>query len=274
MSADGCYLCRGRDLETVEAVRPPYRVLRCAACDLRFVTPQPPPDSLARAYDAGYYAPWLGGEAARRRALWGRRLRALAGAGATGPLLDVGCGDGAFLAAARAAGFQAQGTEFSPYAAALVRERLGVPVAEGELPDAALPQGAFGTVTLWHSLEHTRDPLAVLRAAHRALRPGGLLVVAVPNAEDRVFRWLYRLARGAPPHLFAPDDRELHLFYFSARSLEAILRRADFGAIRIGADRGQVEPLKRLVDLAGVLVSAVARRPWWGALLAHAVKPR
>lgn len=273
MTLVACHLCGRPDLETVEAAAAPYRVVRCPACDLRFVTPQPAAGELERAYGEAYYTPWRGPEARRRRALWRRRLRIVRGAGGRGPLLDVGCGDGGFLAVAREAGFEVQGTEFSPYAAAFVRRTHGIEVRQGELQATGLPADAFATVTLWHSLEHARDPLGVLRAVHRVLRPGGLAVVAVPNADDRVFRWLYRIVRGRPPHLFSPGDRELHLFHFSAPSLERILTRAGFHRIRIGPDLGQVEPAKRIADLAAALVSGLVRRRWWGALLALAEKP-
>lgn len=268
-----CYLCRGTALETIEQSAPPYRVLRCPSCDLRFVAPQPPEPLLAGAYDEDYYRPWLIEQAAARRALWRRRLRRLQRLGAKGPLLDVGCGDGGFLRIAREAGFEVQGTEFSAYAAAYIQRALGIQAAAGELQDVPLPDDAFNTITLWHSLEHTRDPLEVLRAARRLLRPGGLLVVAVPNARDAVFQRIYRMVRRRPPHLFSPTDRELHLFGFTANSLGTILARAGFEGFRVGPDYAQVLPGMRVLDWVATAVSTGAGQTWWNALLAYAWKP-
>ncbi len=274
MSADGiCYLCQGAALKTIEADFPPYRVVRCQTCDLFFVSPQPPKTQLIEAYGEDYYCPWHGQQAVARHALWRRRLRWLQKLGGSGPLLDVGCGDGGFLEAACEAGIEVRGTEFSPYAAAYIQRTLGIPVATGELQNLSLPDDAFNTITLWHSLEHTRDPLQVLRAARRLLRPSGLLVVAVPNARDVVFRWVYRLVKRHPPHLFSPADRELHLFGFTADSLRTILAQAGFERARVGPDHGQVLPSKRVLDWLATGVSSCLRRPWWNALLAYARKP-
>lgn len=274
MTADlRCYLCQGESLRVLEHGFPPYRVVWCPTCQLARVVPQPPASLLAQAYEEDYYRPWVGRQAAAREALWLRRLRHLRRLGARGPLLDVGCGDGGFLAAARRAGFDVQGTEFSAYAATYIRRELGLRVDAGELQELPLPTAAFRTVTLWHSLEHTRDPLEVLHTAWRLLLPGGLLLVAVPNSQDLVFQAAYRLLRGRAPHLFSPADRELHLFGFTAASLRAILARAGFEGVRVGPDHGQVPAGKRLLDGLAALVSACLRRPWWNALLATARKP-
>jgi SAM-dependent methyltransferase len=101
-------------------------------------------------------------------------------------LLDVGCGDGAFLAGMKEAGWEAHGVE--PDAAAAGRARanglsvVGAPLeeAEGELEPAS-----FDAVTLNHVLEHFHDPVEALRICRRLLRPGGTLWLATPNLDAR-----------------------------------------------------------------------------------------
>jgi hypothetical protein len=75
-------------------------------------------------------------------------------------------------------------------------------------------------VTLWHSLEHLRDPRGAFDRLYELLHPGGWLFAAVPDAQGlqaRVFgpRWF---------HLDVPR----HLFHFGEKSLRELYERAGF----------------------------------------------
>src|SRR5439155_3001922 len=125
-----------------------------------------------------------GREERPRAALWRRRLAQVTARAATGRLLDVGCGDGLFLAIAGRAGWSVEGIEFSPEGARRATHRLGRPIAVGDLARDTALAGPFDVITLWHVLEHLPDPATALRAARARLRPGGLLVAAVPNLDN------------------------------------------------------------------------------------------
>ncbi len=230
-----CSLCGGTRWQTREEA-PPYRVVECG-CGLVFVTPQPDQETLAAAYDRDYYEAWRA-QARQRERLWRRRLATVEGlAGAPGELLDVGCGTGEFLRLAQTRGWEVTGTEFSPYAAKVVGAH-GLTVVKGEIWEAGFPAGAFDVVTCWHVIEHAADPRRVIEEIHRVLRPGGWLALATPNLEDHIFRTAYVLARRHRPPLFEPDERELHLFYFSPRTLRALVVSAGFEVVEVGFDRG------------------------------------
>jgi SAM-dependent methyltransferase len=139
-------------------------------------------------------------------------------------LLELGCASGHFLAAAVARGYAAEGIEPGADQAAAARERAGVPVFAGTLADAALEEGAFDVVCGWHVLEHIPQPVDALRDLRRALRPGGALLLEVPNAESLAARhagrrWL---------HLDLPH----HVAQFGPRSLRAALQAAGFADVR------------------------------------------
>lgn len=230
-----CNLCGGTRWTTREEA-PPFRVVECR-CGLVFVTPQPDRDALAAAYDRDYYEAWQG-QARQRWRLWSRRLRTVeALVGTPGRLLDVGCGTGEFLRLARTHGWEVQGTEFSPYAAG-VAQADGLAVVAGEVWEAPFLAESFDLVTCWHALEHASDPKRIVRAISRLLRRGGFLLLATPNLEDRVLSAVYPLIRRQPLRLFDPDDREIHLFHFSARSLRAMVESAGLTVRRVGFDRG------------------------------------
>jgi SAM-dependent methyltransferase len=109
--------------------------------------------------------------------------------------LDVGCGDGQFLESIQVA--QAQGLEFNPEAVRRARAK-GLDVSDGEL--SSLPSGAFDVVTIFQVLEHVVDPVAILREIVRIVRPGGRVLIAVPNNDGVVGSAVQEPLNVAPHH--------------------------------------------------------------------------
>jgi len=273
-----CPACGSRQAIVFGAVPAPgaggISMVRCAECSLVYVSPVPPEATRAEAYGVDYYEPWQGREERARTRLWRRRLALVEERTSHGALLDVGCGDGLFLAIARDAGWAVEGIEFSPEGARRASKRLGRPVAVGDLAHERLLRGPFDVITLWHVLEHLGEPAPMLDAARVRLRPGGLLVVAVPNLHNLPMQWAYRLARGRPLPLYETGAREPHLSHFSPSTLAAFLKRRGFEGLEIGADRCALTLPKRLIDAGAALLSFVARRLLTDALVGFARRPR
>jgi SAM-dependent methyltransferase len=99
-----------------------------------------------------------------------------------GPVLDIGCGGGSFLAALKRRGYEVMGMDTSPRAAGILRARHGVPAACGHLPAHPFREHSFSAVTLFHVLEHLPNPMACLLALSELPALGGKLIVQVPNA--------------------------------------------------------------------------------------------
>jgi SAM-dependent methyltransferase len=198
-------------------------------------------------------------------------------------LLDVGCGDGAFLAGMQDAGWQVQGLE--PDAAAAERaRRSGVPVVDAPLEQAPFAPASFDAVTLQHVVEHFHDPLEALRICRRLLRPGGTLWLATPNLDARGHAAFGRDWLGLDP--------PRHLVLFTRSSLAGAVERAGFAvrafptaymaspsfpvsaAIAAGRDPSEPAPDLRMrgrVLAADVLVRHVPKRAEEIVLIAEAV---
>jgi SAM-dependent methyltransferase len=203
-----------------------FAVGHCAGCGLDLTQPQPAPSAVSAYYPAEYY----GRLGARRfpapvewaqKTLYGWRARAvekLAG-NRSGRVLDIGCGPGALLEAFRRRGWEVHGTELTDDSAARARQ-AGIPVHVGPLEPFPWPEGHFDAVVMWHVLEHCPDPVPVLDRVRRSLRPGGVLLVGVPNFGSPEAR----LTRDGWFHLDVPR----HLVHFTGASLEGALAETGF----------------------------------------------
>jgi len=144
-------------------------------------------------------------------------------------LLDIGCGAGTLLSAARKNGWNAQGLDVSAGAVKHVRD-MGFEVYEGELQAAAFPSEFFDVVTAAELLEHLIDPRPLLQEVARILRPGGLFWTTTPHARGLSGRML-----GLKWRCIWPPE---HLQLFSVRGLKTLLRDAGFQQLRIDTTGG------------------------------------
>lgn len=142
-----------------------------------------------------------------------------------GRLLDIGCGNGEFLARARALGWDVAGIEPDPAAAQIARERLGLNILAPTLPAAQLPAESFDAVTLSHVIEHLLDPLATLRECGRILKPGGRLIVATPNIQS--------LGHGYWKRSWVGLDPPRHIILFSPRALRRLVEQAGLRVVEL-----------------------------------------
>jgi len=213
-----CEATRATPRFAVEGVA--SRLVVCEGCGTGRLHPLPDGDALRALYPPHYY-----GDLGRKFlppiefvVRWvGRRHASFLASGLPrgGRVLDVGCGRGLLLGALADRGFEAHGFEVSEAAAQGADPRAKIRVA-ARLEEAGYPDAHFDGAILWHVLEHVPDPRATLAAVRRLMRPGGRLVVAVPNFASAQARW----AGPAWFHLDLPR----HLWHFP---LSALLRLLD-----------------------------------------------
>jgi len=142
-----------------------------------------------------------------------------------GNVIDAGCGDGGQLAGLTP-GFVPFGVEVSTELAQAANERfsaqggacVNAPTLEGL---KSFPDHYFSAATLRSYLEHEMNPLPVLREIYRALQPGGMAIVKVPN-----YGSLNRMVMGEKWCGFRYPD---HLNYFTPTTLRKMAKKAGFG---------------------------------------------
>lgn len=214
----------------------PWRVVRCRGCGLVYRNPaekrgalhamyrdaEPTRDALLALHDAqtGSYRAQL------------RRLHRVLGRRGTG--LEVGSYAGAFLAAARAHGWQFEGLDVNPIAAAFARS-FGFAVHDGDVEQFQPPRSRrYDVVAIWNTFDQLPDPAAAVRAAARLLNAGGALAIRVPNGECYI-RWRGR--RGGMRLLAYNNLLTFPYRYgFTRSSLTHLLEESGFRVERVVRD--------------------------------------
>ena len=206
-----------------------HQFVRCGECALVFLNPMYSDEELKALYPEDYYAYQEEVQAGR----WKTRAKRLLGywQGTKDPgfeipgeMLDIGCGAGSFLAAMRDRGWSVRGVEINESAAQKAQAK-GLDVFCGTLQVARLASESFDYIRASHSFEHMTRPHEVLDEVYRLLRPGGKLLIAVPNR------------RSIAAHLFGKNWYHLcppvHAFQYSVTSLSRLLTMHDFDVDRI-----------------------------------------
>jgi 2-polyprenyl-3-methyl-5-hydroxy-6-metoxy-1,4-benzoquinol methylase len=181
--------------------QPSFQSWRCTRSQLRFITPAMPGNgdfyAKLRAFDWYYHSEKWEYNSASRRVQRGQRL------------LDVGCGDGAFIEMMSAKGVISEGLELNPTSVACAHSK-GLSVWARLTHEHVMEPGfmPYDVVSTFQVLEHVDAPLAFLRSLVTLVKPGGTLMIGVPNcdgwagATGGVLQW--------PPH---------HLTWWGSASL-------------------------------------------------------
>ncbi len=244
-----CLLCGE---EEYSVVFPPglaqrHQVVRCGSCGFMYASPQIEANHdhwpEERDFDYAVRSPMrIQKERVQVRDLAPTRKLVAALHPNRGKCVEVGCGLGFQLAAFEDDGWDVLGIEPDKHACRHATEKLGVPTICSVFREGLLPDASVDVLVMLHVIEHVPDPIAALRAVHRALRPGGHLILETPRYDTLMFRLLRHRERNV-----SLDD---HVFFFTVESLRRAYELAGF------ALEGQVFPgrslsAERLVQLAG-----------------------
>lgn len=226
-----CPLCHA-DAHTVAREFSPYKVVRCRSCNLHYLSPRLSEAAMQRIYeDDSYfedgevgYTSYLEQEASLRYS-FGTFLRQLQKRSLTGgDLLEVGCGHGFFLEAARPYFQRCVGVDFSPAVVASARSRANQ-VYQGGIE--SIPRSeTYDCIVLISVIEHVHEPVDFLRTLRTHLRPSGRLIVATPDVSG-VFQRM--LGRRWPAYQVIPE----HVAFYNRKTLSSLMTKA--GLTRVTA---------------------------------------
>lgn len=133
-----------------------------------------------------------------------------------GRILDVGAAAGAFVRAAKDAGWNSYGIEPCRYLVKFGKEKLalGRYLNAGTIED--VKHGKFDIITFWDVIEHTSDPSDTIKTAVRNLDNDGYIVVNVPDISSIIPRMM---------GMRWPFYESAHLYYFTGKTLDDLMRK-------------------------------------------------
>jgi 2-polyprenyl-3-methyl-5-hydroxy-6-metoxy-1,4-benzoquinol methylase len=148
-----------------------------------------------------------------------------------GRVLDVGCGVGNYLDLFKAKPeFDVEGVEYSSYAAQKAIDK-GLKVYRGDLRELSLQAEEYDVVAALYVLEHVREPVEVLGEMLRLLKPGGYIILAVPN-----YNYLKLMRTGLVSRILFKKTTNLypaeHLQNFTPRTIEYAIRKAGLTPVK------------------------------------------
>ena len=200
-------------------------VLRCPDCGLIYCVAMRDNEDMRKHYSKKYFEPYLKTESIHLKKRFSKRINEIKQYSFPGKLLDVGCGAGFFLKLAADVGYTVEGLELSSYAVQYAKQKFGLRVSLGDPVSADIKPQSFDIITLWHVLEHLRDPMAFLGQVNRLLKKDGLLAVEIPNIGSPM-----AYIAGMHWELMAPKE---HFYYFNMHTISRYLADAGFAVMRI-----------------------------------------
>ena len=221
----------GFEFSTVDIFKDHFELHRCADCDTVFLYPYPTDEQLQNAYADDYYGEKeekfeslfekiVDGFRRRRAVRLSRRLDKGAA------VLDVGCGNGKFL---QELNLKKPCRLFGVEPGKKQAERAGripeITLKQGVLEAGDFPDESMDAVTLFHVFEHLPEPAKTLEIVDRVLKPGGLLVLSMPNINSLQSKWF----RGKWLHLDPPR----HLLFLPISALDREMRKRGFEPVSL-----------------------------------------
>lgn len=223
----------------------------CKDCKLIFQFPIPPKDEIAALYPNEYYA-----EKPEYGFLYERglrmRCRVVLKHKKIGRLLDIGCATGEFMRAMRDwYQWQVNGIELDQTAADIGINRYQLNITIGDFNALRIPDQKFDVITLWDVLEHLPDPAETISKIRTVIKPDGLLVIRVPNADScdaSIFK-----------QYWAGYDPPRHFFVFRKKTLKRLLQENGFSCFESSSSIGSYLNFVKSVKF---LLTAKQISPW------------
>lgn len=198
-----------------------FSIKECNSCNLWFTSPRPADDELGPYYETGEYIShndkkeglvdrlyhMVRNYSLKKKTALINRVNEGAGT-----LLDYGAGTGHFAGTAQKAGWTVEGIEPSEEARKVAKSTNGLQLKKPE--EQVWRSGQYNVITLWHVLEHLPNLQTHIEQFANALKPGGAVIIAVPNHESADSK--------AYGNKWAALDVPLHLYHFKKKNIKEL----------------------------------------------------
>lgn len=200
------------------------RVVKCNDCGLIYINPVLDPSMVLEGYRKGTDETFVSQNEARKKTFTKCLKLIEKYCKKPGKILDVGTAGGAFLHICKQKGWEVSGCEVNEWLCKWGKKNYRIPINSGTLFDQKYKASSFDVITLWDVLEHTPDPKKVLKECNRILKPGGLLIINIPD----IGTWIAKLMRRKWVFLLS-----VHLFYFTKKTIIKMMENSGYEVLRI-----------------------------------------
>ena len=226
-----------------------WNIVKCANCDLVYVNPR-----ITEEVNFAFYQFTIMGDQKNvndyfitaekfHTSKWDRMVRVIQTYQDEGCILDVGCGNGAFLLCARSKGYHVFGEDVSTFFINLCHNSYDLDVFLGSLEDLHLPVKSFDVITCFDVIEHSRNPKKLINEIQKILKPNGILVLSTHDIGSFGARFY-----GKKWRMIYPIG---HLLYFSKNTIAKLLVQNGFTIERVARsniiDKNKVSELINLI---------------------------
>ena len=213
-----CLVCNSDKLKNMQAYFDAHELVKCKSCGLVFMENIPSLEVLNKHYSnysyssEGYLSPITVQS-------YNALLDEFEPYRKTNKILDVGCGRGWFLEAAKKRGWDVYGTEYSEEAIKIC-ESNGLEMRHGKLNPDTFSSEEFDVITSFEVIEHINNPQEETSHIYNFLRKGGLFYLTTPN-----FNCYLRYYLKADYNIIEYPE---HLTYYTRSTLKNLLKNQGF----------------------------------------------
>jgi SAM-dependent methyltransferase len=209
-----------------------FKVVQCDACGCRFTNPRPTEETIGNYYKSENYVSHSGTKKGfinriyhlvRSRSIV-KKEKLISSLTQQKNILDIGCGTGDFLAHCQKKGWNITGVEPDESARALSQKNHGFTIHDVSALQQ-FEQEKFDVITMWHVLEHVYHLKEDVRHFYHLLKPGGHLIIAVPNCSSHDADYYQE-------H-WAALDLPIHLYHFRPSDIQKLSEMHGFDLVKI-----------------------------------------
>lgn len=215
-----CFLCGNAKFNPIEMYAFAH-LQRCASCGFVFAAPIPTLEEL-QTYYQNYPRDHEVSPITLKR--YAELLEEFEPFRKTNRIIDVGCGDGHFLAVAKTKGWEVFGTEYTAEAVA-VCEKKGIKMHTGALNRANYESESFDVITSFEVIEHINNPHEEIANFNAILRKKGLVYVTTPNFNS--------VSRNLLKEKWTIVEYPEHLSYYTPKTIRQVFENEGFGKLKI-----------------------------------------